>query len=61
MTNNELQNQIYRFYTISAKNVIKFTWLVRFDWVYITNLLALISFRNEHYFKTSTFLKVTLD
>lgn len=61
MTDNELQNQIYRFYTISAKYVIKFTWLVRFDWVYITNLLALISFRNEHYFKTSTFLKVTLD
>lgn len=61
MIDNELQNQIYRFYTISAKNVIKFTWLVRNDWVYITNLLALISFRNEHYFKTSTFLKVTLD
>lgn len=61
MTDNELQNQIYRFYTISAKNVIKFTWLVRFDWVNMTNLLALISFRNEHYFKTSTFLKETLD
>lgn len=60
MTDNELRNQIYNFYTLSAKIDIKYIWLVRFDWVFVTNLLALTSFRNEHYFKTSSFLKETL-